>query len=245
MVMVMGTSTCHMLLSDRHALVEGVGGVVRDGIVEGFSGYEAGQPAVGDIFGWFAKLVAGSGAGFAALEREAAEAPPGGHGLLALDWWNGNRSVLVDANLTGLLVGLTLATTAGDIYRALIEATAFSTRRILDAFEPEADPRDGADRGGRPRRAQPSAPPDLRGRDTAADRPRGGAERVGSRRGDARRGRGGPRAGRPRRLRRRRARDGAAEARARRRRDPRRPTRTTRSTGTGSSCTTTSGRRRT
>ncbi len=138
MVMVMGTSTCHMLLSDRHELVEGVGGVVRDGIVEGFSGYEAGQPAVGDIFGWFARLVAGTGAdaaaAFAALEREAAQSPPGGHGLLALDWWNGNRSVLVDANLTGLLVGMTLATTAGDIYRALIEATAFSTRRILDAF---------------------------------------------------------------------------------------------------------------
>jgi L-ribulokinase len=132
MVMVMGTSTCHMLLSERHELVEGVGGVVRDGIVEGFSGYEAGQPAVGDLFGWFAKL---AGAGdFAALEREAAQSPPGGHGLLALDWWNGNRSVLVDANLTGLIVGLTLATTVADIYRALIEATAFSTRRILDAF---------------------------------------------------------------------------------------------------------------
>jgi len=136
MVMVMGTSTCHMLLADRHAKVEGVGGVVRDGIVEGFSGYEAGQPAVGDIFGWFARLVGGgSESGFAGLERDAAAAPPGGHGLLALDWWNGNRSVLVDANLSGLLVGMTLATTAGDIYRALIEATAFSTRRILDAFE--------------------------------------------------------------------------------------------------------------
>ncbi len=140
MVMVMGTSTCHMLLSDRHALVEGVGGVVRDGIVEGLSGYEAGQPAVGDIFGWFARLVSGTGAGFAALEREAGQAPPGGHGLLALDWWNGNRSVLVDANLTGLLVGMTLATAAGDIYRALIEATAFSTRRILDAFEKKRIP---------------------------------------------------------------------------------------------------------
>ena len=141
MVMVMGTSTCHMLLADRHAKVEGVGGVVRDGIIEGFSGYEAGQPAVGDLFGWFAKLVGkGSGDGFAALEKEAAAAPPGGHGLLALDWWNGNRSVLVDANLSGLIVGLTLATTAGDIYRALIEATAFSTRRILDAFEKERIP---------------------------------------------------------------------------------------------------------
>jgi L-ribulokinase len=141
MVMVMGTSTCHMLLDARHAKVEGVGGVVRDGIVEGFSGYEAGQPAVGDIFGWFAKLVGGSeGAAFAALAREAAQAPPGGNGLLALDWWNGNRSVLVDANLSGLIVGMTLATTAGEIYRTLIEATAFSTRRILDAFAKENIP---------------------------------------------------------------------------------------------------------
>ncbi len=132
MVMVMGTSTCHMLLADRHASIEGIGGVVRDGIVEGYFGYEAGQPAVGDIFGWFAKLVGATD--FAGLEREAAACPPGGRGLLALDWWNGNRSVLVDANLSGLIVGLTLSTTAAEIYRALIEATAFSTRRILEAF---------------------------------------------------------------------------------------------------------------
>ncbi|HTY42058.1 MAG TPA: ribulokinase [Thermoanaerobaculia bacterium] len=138
LVMVIGTSTCHMLLADRHAAVQGVGGVVRDGIVEGFYGYEAGQPAVGDIFGWFAKLAGGGD--FAKLEKEAAEAPPGARGLLALDWWNGNRSVLVDANLSGLLVGLTLQTTAAEIYRALIEATAFSTRRILDAFEAEKIP---------------------------------------------------------------------------------------------------------
>ena len=138
MVMVIGTSTCHMLLDERHAAVEGVGGVVRDGIVEGFSGYEAGQPAVGDLFGWFAKLAGGGD--FAALEREAAGCPPGARGLLALDWWNGNRSVLVDANLSGLLVGLTLSTTAAEIYRALIEATGFSTRRILDAFEAERIP---------------------------------------------------------------------------------------------------------
>jgi len=138
MVMVIGTSTCHMLLDERHAVVEGVGGVVRDGIIEGFSGYEAGQPAVGDLFGWFAKLAGGGD--FLALEREAAACPPGARGLLALDWWNGNRSVLVDANLSGLLVGLTLSTTAAEIYRALIEATGFSTRRILDAFEAERIP---------------------------------------------------------------------------------------------------------
>ncbi len=138
MVLVIGTSTCHMLLADRHAPVEGIGGVVKDGIVEGFYGYEAGQPAVGDLFGWFASLAAGGD--FAALERDAASVPPGARGLLALDWWNGNRSVLVDANLSGLLVGLTLSTTAAEIYRALIEATAFSTRRILDAFEAERIP---------------------------------------------------------------------------------------------------------
>jgi L-ribulokinase len=138
MVLVLGTSTCHMVLSERHASVEGIGGVVKDGIVEGFYGYEAGQPAVGDIFGWFAKL-AGAGK-FAALEREAANVPPGARGLLALDWWNGNRSVLVDANLSGAIVGLTLATTAAEIYRALIEATAFSTRRILDAFAAQGIP---------------------------------------------------------------------------------------------------------
>ncbi len=138
MVMVIGTSTCHMLLADRHAAVEGIGGVVKDGIVEGFYGYEAGQPAVGDLFGWFAKL-AGSG-DFGALERDAAACPPGGRGLLALDWWNGNRSVLVDANLSGLIVGLTLSTTAPEIYRALIEATGYSTRRILEAFEAQRIP---------------------------------------------------------------------------------------------------------
>lgn len=143
MVLVLGTSTCHMLLADRHAPVEGIGGIVRDGIVEGFYGYEAGQPAVGDLFGWFVRLVGGDApeaARFAALEREAALAPPGSHGLLALDWWNGNRSVLVNANLSGLILGLTLATAAADIYRALIEATGFSTRRILDAFEREKIP---------------------------------------------------------------------------------------------------------
>jgi L-ribulokinase len=131
MVLVLGTSTCHMLLADKRADVQGIGGVVKDGIVEGFYGYEAGQPAVGDIFGWFAKMAGGD---FAALERDAAAAPPGARGLLALDWWNGNRSVLVDANLSGAIVGLTLATTAAEIYRALIEATAYSTRRILEAF---------------------------------------------------------------------------------------------------------------
>jgi len=109
-------------------------GVVEDGIVPGYFGYEAGQSALGDIFAWFVETCAPSHR-HAELEREAAKLRPGESGLLALDWWNGNRSVLVDADLRGLLVGMTLATTAPEIYRALIEATAFGTRVIVEAFE--------------------------------------------------------------------------------------------------------------
>ena len=147
MVAVLGTSACHMLLAEHHAPVEGVAGIVRDGIVEGLYGYEAGQAAVGDIFDWLVGLTLQTTAGrdgraqtFARLEQEAALAPPGGNGLIALDWWNGNRSVLANADLSGLLVGLTLQTTAGELYRALIEATGFGTRRVLEAFEAEQIP---------------------------------------------------------------------------------------------------------
>lgn len=144
MVMVIGTSACHMLLADRHAIVEGVAGVVADGIIEGYYGYEAGQAAVGDLFGWYARHLAGpgkdEGAIFGTLEREAAEVGPGSNGVIALDWWNGNRSILMNADLSGLLVGMTLGTTRGDVYRSLIEATGFGTRRILDAFAEEQVP---------------------------------------------------------------------------------------------------------
>jgi len=144
MVMAMGTSTCHLLLSDKEVHVEGISGVVEDGIVAGLYGYEAGQAAVGDIFGWYVERVASDEVKRAAaqegvsihdwLEREAALSKPGESGLLALDWWNGNRSVLVDADLTGLLVGCTLQTRPEEIYRALLEATAFGTRKIIEAF---------------------------------------------------------------------------------------------------------------
>ncbi len=147
MVAVLGTSTCHMLLAEHHAPVEGVAGIVQDGIVEGLYGYEAGQAAVGDIFDWLVGLTRhttpggdGRAQNFAGLDQEAALAPPGGNGLIALDWWNGNRSVLANADLSGLLVGLTLQTTAGELYRALIEATGFGTRRVLEAFEAEQIP---------------------------------------------------------------------------------------------------------
>ncbi|HEX5585094.1 ribulokinase [Gaiella sp.] len=137
MVIIMGTSNCHILLGDREREVEGMCGVVEDGVVPGLFGFEAGQPAVGDLLGWFVDTCVPSGGGdvHAELEREAAKLRPGECGLLALDWWNGNRSVLVDTDLRGLLVGMTLATTAVDIYRALIEATAFGTRVIVEAFE--------------------------------------------------------------------------------------------------------------
>ena len=137
MVIIMGTSNCHILLGDREREVEGMCGVVEDGVVPGLFGFEAGQSAVGDIFAWFVENCVSSRGGdvHAELEHEAAKLRPGESGLLALDWWNGNRSVLVDADLRGLLVGMTLATTAAEIYRTLIEATAFGTRVIVDAFE--------------------------------------------------------------------------------------------------------------
>jgi L-ribulokinase len=145
MVAIMGTSICHMILGEELATVDGMCGVVEDGIVPGLFGFEAGQSAVGDIFAWFVEgcvppelheLARSRGTGVhEVLEAEAATLRPGESGLLALDWWNGNRSVLVDADLRGLLVGMTLATRAPEIYRALIEATAFGTRVIVDAFE--------------------------------------------------------------------------------------------------------------
>ncbi|MGZ6265928.1 MAG: ribulokinase [Candidatus Limnocylindrales bacterium] len=144
LVAIMGTSICHLVLGERTADVEGMCGVVEDGVVPGLFGFEAGQSGVGDIFAWFVEngvppeyheRARGQGLSVhAALEAEAARLVPGETGLLALDWWNGNRSILVDVNLSGLLVGATLATRAHEIYRALIEATAFGTRVIIDSF---------------------------------------------------------------------------------------------------------------
>lgn len=144
LVMAMGTSTCHLLLSEKEVLAEGICGVVEDGIIAGYYGYEAGQSAVGDIFAWYVdeavpeyvkKQASEEGIGVHAwLERQAAGYKPGESGLLALDWWNGNRSVLMDADLTGLILGMTLQTKPEEIYRALLEATAFGTRKIIEAF---------------------------------------------------------------------------------------------------------------
>jgi L-ribulokinase len=134
-----------MVLGTEEKVVEGMCGVVEDGIIPGFFGFEAGQSCVGDHFAWFVDNCVPAEYHEEAkarglnvhqlLEQQAAQQKPGEHGLIALDWWNGNRSVLVDVDLTGLLVGATLATKPEDIYRALIEATAFGTRVIIEAFE--------------------------------------------------------------------------------------------------------------
>jgi L-ribulokinase len=139
-VAIMGTSTCDVLLGNELAVVDGMCGVVEDGVLPGLYGYEAGQSAVGDIFAWFVEQVGGT---HVELANEAARLRPGETGLLALDWWNGNRSVLVDADLRGLIVGLTLATRPAEIYRALIEATAFGTRVIVESFEQAGVPVEG------------------------------------------------------------------------------------------------------
>jgi L-ribulokinase len=144
MVAIMGTSTCHTMNSDQLHEVPGMCGVVDGGITKGLWGYEAGQSGVGDIFGWFvhnsvpeAYAAEARSRGISPhelLAEKAAAQKVGEHGLLALDWHSGNRSILVDHELSGMIVGETLATKPEDIYRALIEATAFGARTIVEAF---------------------------------------------------------------------------------------------------------------
>jgi len=145
MLLVMGTSTCHVMNGAKLAEVPGMCGVVDGGIIAGIWGYEAGQSGVGDIFAWYAahglpasytERATARGISVHDLMTElAAEAPVGGHGLVALDWWSGNRSVLVDHHLSGVIIGLTLGSRPPEIYRALLESTAFGTRTIIDAFD--------------------------------------------------------------------------------------------------------------
>jgi L-ribulokinase len=138
LVKVMGTSTCDVTVR-RSGLeapeVPGVCGVVRDSVLQGHFGIEAGQSAVGDAFAWVADRLVGTDTTLADLAEQAAGLAPGEHGLLALDWLNGNRTVLVDQRLTGLLVGLTLQTRPHHIYQALVEATAFGALRIVEQLE--------------------------------------------------------------------------------------------------------------
>lgn len=147
---IIGTSTCHVLLGEKECYVPGICGVVEDGIYPGYFGYEAGQSCVGDHFAWFVNNCVPADYYTAAeaeqisvheyLTRKAAAKKPGESGILALDWWNGNRSVLVDADLTGVFLGMTLQTKPEDMYRALIEATAFGTRTIIDNFNSHGVP---------------------------------------------------------------------------------------------------------
>ena len=134
LVMIMGTSICYMLLASERRFVEGMCGVIEDGIVPGLWGYEAGQSGAGDIYAWLFRTV---GVSPEALTEKALALKPGQSGLVALDWWNGNRSVLVDADLSGALIGATLSTRPEEIYRALVEATAFGAYTIIRAFEKE------------------------------------------------------------------------------------------------------------
>jgi L-ribulokinase len=144
MVLAMGTSLCHMVLSGEERHIDGVSGVVEDGIVPGLFGYEAGQPAVGDMFAWFVNACVSADtkreaekAGCSVhewLEKQAAKLQAGESGLLAIDWWNGGRAPIMNAGLSGLMVGLTLGTTQAEMYRALLEAAAFGTRSIVDRF---------------------------------------------------------------------------------------------------------------
>jgi L-ribulokinase len=136
LVKVIGTSTCDCAVVNANtkvADIPGICGIVKGAILPGFYGIEAGQSAVGDIFKWWVEGVCkGDGALHAELTREAAATKPGASGLLALDWNNGNRTILVDPMLTGLLIGQTLYTSRAEIYRALIEATAFGARAIIE-----------------------------------------------------------------------------------------------------------------
>ena len=144
MLMILGTSTCTMLLSDNIHDVPGICGIVKDGFMPGMYAYEAGQSCVGDHFAWFADNLAP-----AEYKREAEERgisvlkllvekmshlSPGESGLLALDWWNGNRSILVDSDLSGLFIGMSLSTKPEEMFRALIEATAFGCKTVIENY---------------------------------------------------------------------------------------------------------------
>lgn len=150
MLAIMGTSTCHIMMGAEEHQVPGMCGVVEDGVMPGYFGYEAGQSCVGDHFAWFIdnclpasyyEEAKQQGKNIHRYLREKAEQQkPGESGLLALDWWNGNRSVLVDVDLTGMMLGMTLQTKPEEIYRALIEATAYGTRMIIENYREHGVP---------------------------------------------------------------------------------------------------------
>jgi L-ribulokinase len=131
MVMVMGTSSCHMMNSRIEKLAPGIAGVVSEGILPGYFGYETGQASVGDAFAWLARTFDQS---HAQLTERAATLPPGAGGVIALDWLNGCRTPLMDGRLSGAFIGVTLGTKPEQLYRALMEATAFGVRWIVETL---------------------------------------------------------------------------------------------------------------
>ena len=144
-LMILGTSCCMLLCSEKLSYIKGISGCVKNAVLPGLYAYEAGQSAVGDLFDWFVKnCVPGSYEKEAAdknisihmlLSEKASCLAPGESGLVALDWWNGNRSCLADARLSGMVLGLSLRTKPEEIYRALLEAAAFGMRAIFEEFE--------------------------------------------------------------------------------------------------------------
>lgn len=144
MLSILGTSGCHIVLDKVKVPIPGICGAVEDGILSGFTSYEAGQVCYGEHFEWLAEhfippeyhleMKAKKFSMHELMSEKASKLKPGESGLLALDWWNGNRSVLIDSDLTGLIVGFTLQTRAEDVYLALLEATAFGVRLIIDNF---------------------------------------------------------------------------------------------------------------
>jgi len=144
MALILGTSYVHMILSKKEYRVPGMCGMVEDGIIPGLIGYEAGQAGGGDHIGWFVKNAVPEAyekearkrkiSIFQLMEEKASALNPAESGLVALDWWNGNRSILADGDLTGLILGYSLATKPEEIYRALLEATTFGTRKIFETF---------------------------------------------------------------------------------------------------------------
>jgi L-ribulokinase len=138
LVKIMGTSTCDIMIAPLSRLlpdIAGLCGIVPESVLPGYYGLEAGQSAVGDIFNWFVTIIRPGNFSHAELTSQAAYLRPGESGLLALDWHNGNRTVLVDQRLTGAILGLTLQTTPAEIYRSWIEATAFGARAIVERLE--------------------------------------------------------------------------------------------------------------
>ena len=243
LVKIIGTSTCDCAVASAKEKVQdvpGICGIVNGSIMPGYYGIEAGQSAVGDILKWWVEGVCQGDDALhaAALGRGGAGSSPGESGLVALDWNNGNRTILVDPRLTGLLVGQTLHTTRAEIYRALIEATAFGARAIIERMTRVRRP-------GRPgrvlrrhRREEPPLHADLRRRDRPPDARRRLAPDPGPRGGDL--GRGARRGRRPPDLRGGAGEDDARSRTSVTRRTRRRSASTTSSTRSTASCTTAS-----